>query len=86
MSISRVFGPSGGSGIAILAFVDLSSQIDNSNQIFTLPPFKKGVLIVYYNGLGQRIGTEITETSNTTFTTTFVAQTGSSLFVYYQPL
>ena len=86
MSISRVFGPSGGSGIAILAFVDLSSQINNSNQIFTLPPFKKGVLIVYYNGLGQRLGDEISETSNTTFSTSFVAQTGSSRFAYYQPL
>jgi hypothetical protein len=86
MSISRVFGPTGGSGIAILSFANLSSQINNSNQIFELNPYKKGVLIVYYNGLSQPLDIDIIQTSNSTFRTTFVPQTGSSLFVYFQPL
>ena len=86
MSIASVFNSSGGSGISSLKMVDCTSQIDNYTQNFTIEPFATGTLIVFYNGIAQRLGDEITETSNSTFSTSFIPQTNSILFVFFQPL
>lgn len=84
--IARVFGPSGGSGGLFMESVDLSDQIDSSTQIFTLSPFRRGSLLVFYNGIAQRNGVEIIEQSNSQFRTDFIPTTGSTLLVFYQPL
>ncbi len=84
--IARVFDSSGSSGRLTFQMIDVSSQIDNNTRNFVLPTFKKGSLLVFYNGLAQRLGSEIVELSNTTFQTSFVPPTGTSLLVFYQPL
>jgi len=84
--ISNVFTRNGGSNGRSFDMIDLSDQIDNSRRIFTLKAFRRGSILVFLNGLAQRNGVEITELSRSTFQTSFVPSTGSTLLVFYQPL
>jgi len=66
---------------------DLSSQVNGSTQSFVTPlPFKTGSLVIYYNGVRQRTGIEITVVDARNFTTSFVPQSSSVLVAVYQSL
>tara|TARA_R100000664_G_C2735717_1_gene125223 strand:+ start:127 stop:396 length:270 start_codon:yes stop_codon:yes gene_type:complete len=89
MAISNVFNAEGGT--ASLGTTekskDLSNQIGDSNQSFDLgQAYKTGTLRVYWNGVRQTNGIQISEASGTTFNTSFVAHPGDSLIVDYSPL
>ena len=84
--IADVFSAGGGSGGLLFEMKDITDQINNITQNFVLPTFRSGSLLVFYNGMAQRNGTEIIEQSNTTFQTTFIPTTGTTLLVFYQPL
>lgn len=63
---------------------NLTSQIDGSNQVFTVPEvYSSGSLRVYWNGIRQIITVSFTETTSTTFTTQFIAQNGDYLTIDY---
>lgn len=83
--IASVFSSSGGSGQNAYVMKIISDQIDNTTRNFVLKPFRSGSLLVFYNGLAQSPN-EIVELSNSSFQTTFVPSTGSTLLVFYQPL
>lgn len=77
-----LFGSSGGG--TTLKEADLTAQINGSNTTFTLlENYQFGTLRVYYNGIRQRTGDTITEASQSTFTTSFTAQSGDVLIVDY---
>jgi hypothetical protein len=79
-----LFGGSGGSGGTTLKEADLTSQINGSRTTFTMPEnYQFGTLRVYYNGIRQRTDDTITETSQSTFTTSFTALSGDVLIVDY---
>lgn len=64
---------------------DLSSQIDGTKTVFTVPAnYKANSLRVYYNGVRQESSNGYSETSSNTFTTTFIPQVGESLSIDYQ--
>lgn len=66
---------------------NLTSQIDGETQLFTIPEnYKATTLRVYWNGIRQIVDVTFTETSNTTFTTTFTPTTGEYLTVEYTPV
>lgn len=66
---------------------DVSSQIDGVTQTFvTADAFDTSTLVVYWNGVRQRTGVEITVVNARTFTTAFVAPTGSALVATYTRL
>ena len=66
---------------------DVSSQIDGVTQTFvTAYAFDTTTLVVYWNGVRQRTGVEITVINAKTFTTDFVAPTGSVLVATYKRL
>lgn len=62
---------------------DISSQITGTNNEFQIKPFQKGTLCVYWNGILQRVGNEITLLSSTQFRTSFVPETSDTLHVIY---
>ena len=62
---------------------DISSQITGTNNEFQIKPFQKGTLCVYWNGILQRVGNEITLLSSTRFRTSFVPETSDTLHVIY---
>lgn len=62
---------------------DISSQITGTNNEFTIKPFQKGSLCVYWNGILQRVGNEITPLSSIRFRTSFVPGTKDTLHVIY---
>lgn len=65
---------------------DLSAQVDGSATIFTTTrSFLAGVIFIYVNGVLQRLGVEASVSSDTTFTLVDAPQTGSVLYVVYQP-
>ena len=65
---------------------NVSSQINNNRTVFTVQEdYKSGSLRVYYNGIRQITSVSFTETSSTTFTTTFTPQTGDYLTIDYTP-
>lgn len=79
-----LFGGSGGSSGTTLKEADLTSQINGSRTTFTMPEnYQFGTLRVYYNGIRQRTDDTITETSQSTFTTSFTALSGDVLIVDY---
>ena len=84
--ISNVFTRNGGLNGRSFDMIDLSDQIDNSRRIFTLKAFRRGSILVFLNGLAKIYGVEIIELSRSTFQTSFVPSTGSTLLVFYQPL
>ena len=66
---------------------NLTSQINGSRQTFTISrPFFSTRLYVYYNGVRQQVGYNITIASDTTFTCDFTPETGDTLFVDYSPI
>ena len=77
-----LFGSSGGG--SSLREADLTAQINGSTTVFTMPEnYQNGTLRVYWNGIRQRTGDTITEASQSTFTTSFTAQSGDVLIVDY---
>ena len=89
MAISNVFNDEGGTtslGTKEKS-KDLAAQIGDGNQTFSLEQaYKTGSLRVYWNGIRQTNGTQITEASGSTFTTSFIAQPGDALIVDFSPL
>ena len=66
---------------------DVSTQINGVTQTFvTAKAFNTDSLVIYYNGVRQRTGVEITVVDARTFTTSFVPETGTVLVAVYQPL
>ena len=62
---------------------DISSQCTGLTNLFTIKPFQKGTLMVFWNGVLQRIGNEITLISDTQFRTSFVPESNQTLHVIY---
>lgn len=82
---SNVFKPKDAIG-SDLKQEDVSSQIDGATQTFTISEaFSASQCFVFWNGLYQRIGVEITIASSTTFTTEFVAESSDTLVVVFKP-
>ena len=63
--------------------LDLSSQCTGTNQVFSTKPFQRTSLVVFYNGIAQRIGSEITILSNSQFQTSFVPEATDKLFILF---
>lgn len=63
---------------------NLSSQVNGSNTVFTVPEaYQTGSIRVYWNGVRQIVNETFTETSSTTFTTSFTPQNGDYITVDY---
>lgn len=65
---------------------DLTQDVDGSTVLFS--PSKTFVinkLWVYLNGVLQRLDTEVTENTGTSFTMDTAPQSGDILYVVYQP-
>jgi len=63
---------------------DLTSYINGERTEFTTAnAYEGGTLRVYWNGQRQVRGETFTETTSTTFTTTFTPNTGDFLIVDY---
>ena len=66
---------------------DVSTQINGVTQTFvTTQAFNTDSLVIYYNGVRQRTGVEITVVDARNFQTSFVPETGTVLVAVYQPL
>ena len=66
---------------------DLSTQINGVTQTFvTTQAFNTDSLVIYYNGVRQRTGVEITVVDARTFQTSFIPLSGTVLVAVYQPL
>lgn len=64
---------------------DLTSQVDGEENVFTVPNvYVAGSLRVYYNGIRQESGNGFSETTSTTFTTTFTPSVGETISVDYE--
>ena len=61
---------------------DLSEQIDGNTIVFSLSAYKNTTLMVFWNGVRQSLS-EITLTSDTSFSTSFVAESGDSLIATF---
>ena len=73
-----------GSGGSNMQKADLTSQVDGSTQVFTVPEvYASGSLRVYWNGVRQVVTVSYTETSSSTFTTQFTPQDGDYLTIDY---
>jgi hypothetical protein len=82
MPVASPFEPSGG-GTVNLEHEDVSSQVDGSTQTFTVSSaYQVGTLQVYWNGLLQ-LSSDIAESSQTTFTTSFTPSSDDNLVVIY---
>ena len=63
---------------------DLTTYINGERTVFTVAnTYEGGTLRVYWNGQRQVRGETFTETTGTTFTTTFTPNTGDFLIVDY---
>lgn len=63
---------------------DLTTYINGETTVFTVAnTYEGGTLRVYWNGQRQVRGQTFTETTDTTFTTTFIPNTGDFLIVDY---
>lgn len=66
---------------------DVSSQIDGVSQTFvTTYAFATDSLVVYWNGVRQRTGIEITIVNARTFQTQFTAPSGTVVVAVYTKL
>lgn len=75
---------SGGGGGDDMKKANLTSQIDGSNQVFTVPEvYTSGSLRVYYNGVRQVLNSTYSETTTTTFTLTFTPISGDFITIDY---
>jgi len=61
---------------------NLSDQIDGNTINYTCKSFKKATIMVFWNGIRQTAN-EITVTSNSSFSTSFVASSGDSLTITF---
>ncbi len=83
MSVANPFEPEGGGCTVNLGKEELTDQCDGSSQSFTVSvAYKSGTLQVYWNGL-QQTSTEITEDSQTTFSTDFTPTTDDKLVAIF---
>jgi hypothetical protein len=65
---------------------DLTSQVNGSETIFTTAgSFLPEQVFIYVNGVLQRLGVEASVSSSNSFTLVDAPQTGSVLYVVYQP-
>ena len=63
---------------------NVTSQVNGTKTVFTTKrPYKSGTLQAIWNGQVQYEGT-VSETSSTTFTTTFTAGVGDVLIITYE--
>ena len=63
---------------------DLTTYINGERTVFAVAnSYEGGTLRVYWNGQRQVRGETFTETTSTTFTTTFIPLTGDFLIVDY---
>ena len=63
---------------------DLTSDINGERTVFTVAnSYEGGTLRVYWNGQRQVRGESFSETTSTTFTTTFVPVLGDYLIIDY---
>jgi hypothetical protein len=82
-----VFASDGGTFGGGTTSEDVSSQINGVTQTFvTVQAFDTTTLVIYWNGVRQRTGVEITIVNAKTFTTQFTAPTGSTLVAVFKPL
>lgn len=80
INYSRAFSPPN------LKQEDLSSQVDGTETIFTTTGgFLPEQVFIYVNGVLQRLGVEASVSGNNEFTLVEAPQTGSVLYVVYQP-
>ncbi len=83
MPVASPFESGGSGGTVNLKIDDLTSSCDGSTQSFTVSsPYKTGLLQIYWNGLLQT-STEITEVSQTTFSTDFTPTSDDVLVAVY---
>ena len=62
---------------------DISNQCTGLRQVFSCKPFQKSSLMVFWNGIVQRIGSEITILNNSTFQTSFVPESTDTLYIIF---
>ena len=63
---------------------DLTSDINGERTVFTVAnSYESGTLRLYWNGQRQVRGETFSETTSTTFTTTFVPVVGDFLIIDY---
>lgn len=66
---------------------DLSSQINGVTQTFVVSvAIDTSTLVIYFNGIRQRTGVEVTVLSSTTFSLAFVPPTNTVLVAVYKPI
>jgi len=66
---------------------NLSSQVDGMTTVFTVQEeYTAGSLRVYWNGIRQIVSVSFSETTSTTFTTTFTPSEGDYLAIDYTPI
>ena len=83
MPVANPFQPEGGGGSVNLKQENLTSQCDGTTQSFTINvAYKAATLQVYWNGL-QQTSTEITEDTQTTFSTNFTPTNDDTLVVVF---
>ncbi len=83
MPVASPFQPEGSGAFVNLKQENLTSQCNGSSQSFTISvPYKASSLQVYWNGL-QQTPTEITEDTQTTFSTDFTPTSDDTLIVIF---
>ena len=73
-----------GTGQSDMKKANLTSQVNGSRTVFTVPEvYTAGSLRVYWNGVRQVVNETYTETTNTTFTLSFTPQNGDYITIDY---
>jgi hypothetical protein len=73
-----------GGAVADMKKADLTSQVNGSRTVFTVPSsYQANSLRVYYNGVRQESGNGYSETSSTTFTLAFTPENGETISIDY---
>ncbi len=76
-------GAFGGSNVSD----DVSTQVDGITQTFvTAYVFNTNTIVVYYNGVRQRTGVELTVVNARTFQMAFVPDAGTTLVATYKTI
>jgi hypothetical protein len=66
---------------------DLSSQIDGvSNSFVTTYAFNTSSIVIYYNGVRQRTGVEVTVINARTIQLDFVPESGTTIVATYKTI
>lgn len=83
MPVADPFAPSSGSSTVNQKIQDLTGDCNGSRQQFTVSSaYKTSLLQIYWNGILQT-STEITEDSQTQFSTSFTPAAGDNLVAIY---